>query len=54
MKVPAMEPLLPPPSQPREHSVAQLRRAVESGTYRVSAEQIATKMLRGAPPDRPL
>jgi hypothetical protein len=47
VKFPSIEPLLTPTSQLREHRIAQLRRAVESGTYRVSTEQIATKMLRG-------
>jgi anti-sigma28 factor (negative regulator of flagellin synthesis) len=38
--------LLTPTPQTRADKIAQLRRAVESGTYWVSAEQIAEKMLR--------
>jgi anti-sigma28 factor (negative regulator of flagellin synthesis) len=36
----------------RRHRIAQLRRAVQSGTYDVSAEQIAEYMLRAALLDR--
>jgi anti-sigma28 factor (negative regulator of flagellin synthesis) len=35
-------------SQTRGHSIAQLRRAVQRGTYHVSSEQIAERMLRDA------
>lgn len=38
--------LLTPTPQTRVGKIAQLRRAVESGTYCVSAEQIAEKVLR--------
>jgi anti-sigma28 factor (negative regulator of flagellin synthesis) len=40
--------LLGPAPQTRADKIAQLRRAVESGTYGVSAEQIAEKFLREA------
>jgi anti-sigma28 factor (negative regulator of flagellin synthesis) len=40
--------LLVPMLQTRADKIAQLRRAVESGVYTVSAEQIAEKMLREA------
>jgi anti-sigma28 factor (negative regulator of flagellin synthesis) len=35
--------------QSRADKIAQLRHAVESGVYGVSAEQIAEKMIREAP-----
>jgi flagellar biosynthesis anti-sigma factor FlgM len=38
----------------RQHRIAQLRRAVESGSYRVSTEHIAAKMLQEVLLDRPL
>jgi anti-sigma28 factor (negative regulator of flagellin synthesis) len=43
-----LDPLLAAPPQTRADSIAQLRRAVESGTYSVSAEQIAETMLQEA------
>jgi anti-sigma28 factor (negative regulator of flagellin synthesis) len=42
----SMEQLLTLTPQLRKHRISQLRRAVESGSYRVSTEQIATKMLQ--------
>jgi anti-sigma28 factor (negative regulator of flagellin synthesis) len=41
-----IDPLLALTPQTRADKIAQLRRAVESGTYCVSAEQIAEKMVR--------
>jgi flagellar biosynthesis anti-sigma factor FlgM len=41
-----IDPLSGPAPQTRADKIAQLRRAVESGTYSVSAEQLAEKMLR--------
>jgi anti-sigma28 factor (negative regulator of flagellin synthesis) len=40
--------VLPPTPQSRADKIAQLRHAVESGVYGVSAEQIAAKMIREA------
>jgi anti-sigma28 factor (negative regulator of flagellin synthesis) len=40
--------LLTPGQETRADKIAQLRHAVESGDYRVSAEQIAEKMVREA------
>jgi flagellar biosynthesis anti-sigma factor FlgM len=40
--------LLPSSPQIRADKIAQLRQAVESGNYRVSAEQIAEKMMQEA------
>ncbi len=40
--------LLVPVPQTRADKITQLRRAVESGTYGVSAEQLAEKILREA------
>jgi anti-sigma28 factor (negative regulator of flagellin synthesis) len=48
----ALEQLLIPTLQTRKHRITQLRRAVESGCYRVSSEQIAEKMLQEARLDR--
>jgi flagellar biosynthesis anti-sigma factor FlgM len=38
-----------PTPQSRADKIAQLRHAVESGVYGVSAEQIAEKMIQQAP-----
>jgi anti-sigma28 factor (negative regulator of flagellin synthesis) len=48
----SMEQLLILTPQIRKHRIAQLQRAVESGSYRVSTEQIAAKMLQQALLDR--
>jgi anti-sigma28 factor (negative regulator of flagellin synthesis) len=40
--------LLTPRQETRADKIAQLRHAVESGDYRISAEQIAEKMVREA------
>ena len=44
----SMERLLTLTPQIRKHRIAQLQRAVEGGSYRVSTEQIAAKMLQEA------
>ena len=50
----SLEQLLTLTPQIRKHSIAQLRRAAEGGSYRVSTEQIAAKMLQETLLDRPL
>jgi anti-sigma28 factor (negative regulator of flagellin synthesis) len=40
--------VLVPAPQSRADKIAQLRRAVQSGVYSVSAEQIAAQMVRAA------
>jgi anti-sigma28 factor (negative regulator of flagellin synthesis) len=48
----SIEQLLTLTPQTRKHRIAQLQRAVEGGSYRVSTEQIAAKMLQEALLDR--
>jgi flagellar biosynthesis anti-sigma factor FlgM len=50
----SLEQLLTLTPQIRKHRIAQLRRAVEGGSYRMSTEQIAGKMLQEALLDWPL
>jgi len=52
VKLLSTEQLLTLTPQIREYRIAQLRRAVESGSYRVSTEPIAAKMLQEALLDR--
>lgn len=48
----SMEQLLTLTPQRRKNRIAQLRHAVESGSYRVSTEQIAERMLQEVLLDR--